>query len=199
MGTVRGAPRAPLLAVVAGTLLLAVPCPAAACINGVIYRVDPEVIRLRRAERLVVARKYGAALRLVATHAFRHPARARRARLIDAVARTRMLAESGPVDSLLLRYPLAVLRDMYEEDPVSPRVRARLAEALLLLPDGADEARKLVEPLAVHDVVPDAEGWATVAGVRAAAGDQVGAAVAMERCVTRADDRHVCRAPGRTS
>lgn len=63
-----------------------------------------------------------------------------------------------------------------------PRYRSYLAEALARGQGTRDRAREILAELAQKDLMPDAHGWATLAHLQGAAGDEDAAARATKRC-----------------
>jgi len=192
------------------------PAPAEACHNGVLYDLDADVRAVSRAERLVdrgrahlAMRVADAALTRMRRHGGRSAAGAmKRAHVVVAVA---VVRANGRVDLQRRRVVrrtsepqrlsnLRWARDQLtrlgrgENDPV---MDARRAEALGRLPDGTDEARRVLGRLAEADLMPDAWAWRALADVLRREGDDVGAARAMATCERRAGrlSSRICHLP----
>lgn len=195
-----------IAAMLALTLVLpsaAAPQRARACRNGIALTVDYGARPLARGARLLAAGRNQAAFTLAsrigtfADPAFGELSFNRRVWLLKATAELRTLARTTPLDRERLARVTSELRAA-QDDPIiglpSPLPRARLAEALVLTPEGMAEAASLLAPLIERDVVPEPEAWVVVAKLRAHAGDLRGKGAALRRCVNMAGARkHICR------
>lgn len=106
---------------------------------------------------------------------------AKRIRMIHAVAAMRWLRNPEASDKYN-RPPVKVLRSLLAEDPENPYLRARVAEALTYKKDGVGEALQILGDLETRDLMPDAEGWGTLALLRERTGDKNGRERALARC-----------------
>jgi hypothetical protein len=71
---------------------------------------------------------------------------------------------------------------------------SELGEALALVPEHQDEARRILEHLAASDLLTSAHAYAALAKLRAAAGDDEGRDRAFTRCRELTKLRSVCGA-----
>ena len=198
-----------LIGLVAAALIAAVPAPAYCCLNGVYIIEDRDIRELADAERLLVAGRYREALAAIETYdvwndefeGAQVAAFLRRARLLDATASLRLIAQRKPIPQEPLATAVRRLRFLQADDGrTAPLIKARLAEALALTPGGMPEAKLLISDLEKRDVIPEPEAWVTVAKVRAYLRDVDGMSAALRRCEQMAGKRkHVCRAGGLTS
>jgi hypothetical protein len=191
-----------LIALAAAALIVAVPATAYPCMNGVLLVGDEEIRELERAERLLVAGKHHAALRVIGGfesaedyEGLRAQAFRQRLRLIDATAKLRLLAQQRPLDLERLAVVTRNLRGLQSDNGLTPPLyKARLAEALALSPRGIGEAKTLMADLEKRDLIPEAEAWVTVAKIRAYMHDIDGMSAALRRCEKMAGRRKaVCR------
>lgn len=114
-----------------------------------------------------------------------------RINLVRSVAQLRMGHKHG------MQSALASLKWFYGKKQDDPYRTARYAEALTALGKEAAEALRLLDDLEKRDVMPDAEGWATLAQLRDRAGDAGGRDRATERCKKIAKRAEVCAAGGK--
>lgn len=164
---------------------------ALACINGVELHIDEGKRLVARADRALGRGRYRDAIRDVdrALGKANAPTVVQRAELIRATAVVRSNGKYAlRLDGKKLRGDAAVrvsthkLRSYVEKTPaVAPRWRAALAEGLEATGD-APAALEILEDLARLDLVPDAHAFASLARLRAGAGDGPGRASAESRC-----------------
>ena len=105
--------------------------------------------------------------------------------LVRSVARLRMGQKNA----------LSSITWYYEHKKDDPYRIARYSEALLANGKELPEAQQLLDDLEKRDLMPDAEGWATLAQLRDKAGDAAGRDRATDRCKKIAKRPEVC-APG---
>ncbi len=98
-----------------------------------------------------------------------------------------------------LAWSVQALKSVSKLKKKSPAVQSELAEAMAQLPAHSDEARTTLEKLAEKDLLSSSQGYATLAELRAKAGDNDGRLAALQRCKTMAKDNRVCRAAPTTS
>lgn len=178
---------------------LLAPRPASACEN-VVWRRDPAVESVRRAEARLADASFHAAAREVlarfpraadATHKDRRPALFLRAQRVLALAVVRSggavaLGDklSGRTDAqraAKLAWAAAILR-LHAARRGDVQVRAELAEALARRPLERPESLTLLRDLAAADILPTARAWALLATLEREAGDPDAAARATRRC-----------------
>lgn len=95
----------------------------------------------------------------------------------------------------VVRLVRSALEEQARRAPDDPVRQARHAEALAADASQAAQARAILEPLARADLITEAEGWRTLAQLRAAAGDVTGSAAAITRCLPLADPARCAIAP----
>ena len=106
-----------------------------------------------------------------------------RLQLLTAVARLRI----GHVS-----IALSTLQFQYKQRPDDPYTIARLAEAQTAAKKDLDKALVLLTDLEKRDVMPDAEGWATLARLYDQKADSVSRDRALRRCKQIAKRTEVC-------
>ncbi len=95
-----------------------------------------------------------------------------------------------------LRYRDVALRAVSATKAGDPSVKTELAEALARLESHRQEARGILEELAKKDLIASPEGYAALAELRRAAGDEPGQRAAAERCRAMAGEgAGLCGAP----
>jgi hypothetical protein len=186
----RSIPRAVPALVLAAAL--AVPSVAIPCMNPVMIAGDKATRQVKRAEAALARGDHRTAIRLAspAHVSFEDEALAERALVIANVATLRHDPRSA-------RRVAGELEVMLEDDPENPTLKARLAEALSLHqePERREQGRLMLEDLAQRDLVPDAEAYATLGKLRAAAGDAEGRDQALAQCRQRTRRRAICALP----
>jgi predicted Zn-dependent protease len=165
--------------------------PAAACLNGVVMELDEAVKAVARAEKDLERGQYTQVLlSLDADHYKVGDPLLRKIETLQAVARLR-LGKS--------RVAERELRRLLRREPDSPYLLTRLAESLAgRSGDDPIEAWRILDQLEAKDLIPDADGYATLARLRARARDREGSKRAVTECLRRARDPRVCpsTAPG---
>jgi hypothetical protein len=91
-----------------------------------------------------------------------------------------------------LQWAVATLRGVEATRKNDPAVQTDLAEAMARLDSTRDEAKRLLEQLAEKDLIASAQGYATLAALRAAAGDEPGRKLAAARCAAMATGTLAC-------
>jgi hypothetical protein len=91
-----------------------------------------------------------------------------------------------------LEWAARTLRAVAEARHDDPAARTELAEGLSRLDEGRAEARSILEELAAKDLITSSNGYATLATLRAMAGDDVGRRAALERCKSMAHGAASC-------
>jgi hypothetical protein len=71
-------------------------------------------------------------------------------------------------------------------------LKTDLAEAMARLPEHRSEARSILEDLAKRDLIASPEGYAALASLRSASGDQDGQKLALKRCEAMAKSQDAC-------
>jgi predicted Zn-dependent protease len=87
---------------------------------------------------------------------------------------------------------IKVLREQSKNDPKSPLLKVRLAEALSHSASDSKEALSLLETLDKADLIVDAEGYAALARLRKQTGNEAGAQAALTRCRTITKREPLC-------
>lgn len=180
---------------VALALSFAVPAVAFACGNPITLRGSEAAKKVKRMEADLKAGKFSTLRYLEHRHHFADPRLQRRAEIVALTAQIRMYQaiETPDVED----HHLSRMRDFLAATPDNPLLQARLAEALVLdRGDGsAEEAKTIILDLAARDLITEADGWATLATVKARGGDTAGRDAALERCkkVAHKDRKRACR------
>jgi hypothetical protein len=91
-----------------------------------------------------------------------------------------------------LKWAIKQLRLRAAANPGSPPAKADLGEALAASPSDRPEARKLLESLAKKRLLSSGYGYAALAKLRRADGDEKGAEAALSECKKRANVPGVC-------
>ena len=86
---------------------------------------------------------------------------------------------------------VAVLEQNLKANPKGPIEQADYAEAIATIRPAV--AKKTLEDLAARDVLPSAYGWATLARLRASAGDEHGRDAALATCKRVTKSAAVCK------
>jgi hypothetical protein len=186
---------------VVGLVTMLVPSPTSACLNGVEMDLNRSNQLLSRAERLLEQGNAKAALSLLDDVRFfgsHVPASLdRRLTRIVSVAELRTGSHDRGLDRLL---------DLWQHRGNDPYLQARIAEGLARVaadrpPDSRGhkmlerKALAMLEDLASRDLMPDAEAFATLAALRANAGDKSGGEAALARCQQLSRRPGVCGKP----
>lgn len=95
-----------------------------------------------------------------------------------------------------LDWAVSTLRSIDSVKKDDPAARTELAEALAQSLPGRAEARRILEDLAMKDLVSSARGYAVLAKLRTEYGDGAGGRTAMKRCVSMARSASICRVDG---
>lgn len=177
--------------------LAALPGDARACDESISFEVNPRVQLLSQAEGALKRGKATSAV-LSVLHAYpdvrtatgkdRLFARAQRVAAL-AVVRTEGFLTAGKAFHAStsderranLEWAIATLRRLNAAKANTPSLQTDLGEALSKLPESQSEALGLLDKLARKDLITSAHGWAALAKLRAAAGDQEGQAAAQKR------------------
>lgn len=177
--------------------LAALPTEAAACGESISFEVDPKVMLLSQAETSLKGGQARAAA-VNALNAFPKlksapegdPMLSRAQRIVAlAVVRTEGFLSAGEVFKAStaderranLEWAVGILRRINVEKKNTPAVETELGEALSKLPETRGEALTVLDKLARKDLITSAQGWAALAKLRRAAGDQEGEAAAQKR------------------
>jgi hypothetical protein len=89
-------------------------------------------------------------------------------------------------------HTMGAVNDWKKNDPA---MQTELGEALAKVDARRGEATELLGKLAAKDLMASPEGYAALAQLRAAAGDDSGRVAALERCRAMAEDAALCKAP----
>jgi predicted Zn-dependent protease len=164
--------------------LTATPATALACLNAVEMDTNDAKRLVAKVEKHIENGEPGKALRLLDKDLEVSDAKVQsRIELLRAVAQSR--TGFGTL-------ALQTLRPMLAKDSDSPYLKARVAEALAHTKKGTAEALTMLSDLETRDLMPDAEGWAELASLRAQQGDGAGRDRAITRCKAVAKRPAVC-------
>lgn len=94
-----------------------------------------------------------------------------------------------------LEWSVAQLRTLSTQRANNPSYQTDLGEALSKLPAYHAEATKILEDLAQKDLLTTAEGYASLARLRAEAGNAAGRDEALKRCEAMTKNAKICIAP----
>lgn len=97
-----------------------------------------------------------------------------------------------------LAWAVASLQAIHDAKGADPAAATELGEAMAKIDAHRDAARKLLGELAKKDLLATPEGYATLAALNAAAGDQAGRTTALERCRAMAASGEVCNVAATT-
>lgn len=211
-------PRIVLLALAFGSPLTS---PVDACHNGVELELDRETAQTSQSERRLRTGRIRSALQLAGrirrgltayrtSDGFVISRRASLLARLDRVLAVITVRLGGGVDRDRWRAsddaPRATRRDnlqwaadrlaaLLADSPDDPVTRARLGEAWLHFPAHHAEAATMLQELSDDRVMPDVYGYATLAKLHDALGNEIASADALRRCHARANraERGVCR------
>jgi hypothetical protein len=93
-----------------------------------------------------------------------------------------------------LHWAVGSLEKMMEGNEEDAALETDLAFVMAKLPERRAEARTRLERLAARDLIASAEGYATLAELRAASGDRDGQKLALVRCLAMAKAKDLCAA-----
>lgn len=177
--------------------LAALPGEARACGESISFEVDPRVMLLSQAEgALQTGKPTSAAISVLHAYPDLRTTAAKDAMLARAqrvaalaVVRTEGFLTAGKAfrastaeeRRASLEWAISTLRRLNAEKANTPSLQTELGEALSKLPETQSEALGLLDKLARKDLVTSAHGWAALAKLRGAAGDQEGQEVALKR------------------
>lgn len=171
---------------------------AVACGESIAFEIDPNVLLLSQAEgNLNGGKPRSAALdalkvfpKIKEAKPGSSPLLARAQRVVAmSIVRTDGLLTAGKVFTAStsderranLEWAVATLRRLSAAKKNNPAAETDLAEALARLPETQSEALATLDKLARKDLVTSANGYATLAKLRKAAGDDAGSEVAMKK------------------
>lgn len=169
-------------------LVLLSPAAALACLNGVFLEKNEAAKLVAKVEKMLDEGKARLAFNTVPPEfEVDNQALNVRLQLLQAVARARM----GKA-----RATIPTLREILSWKSDDPYRRARLAEALVSANQSPKEALGILADLETRDLMPDAEGWAALARLRAAQKDTAGRDRALAKCKAVAKRAEVCQIEG---
>ncbi len=171
---------------------------AVACGESIAFEVDPNVLLLSQAEgSLNTGKPRSAALDALKVFPKIKEAKPGSSYLLPraqrivalAIVRTDGLLTAGKVFTAAtaddrranLEWAVATLRRLSTAKKNNPAAQTDLAEALARLPETQSEALAALDKLARKDLVTSAHGYATLAKLRKAAGDDQGHEAAMKK------------------
>jgi hypothetical protein len=120
------------------------------------------------------------------------------ARSLGAVLPSGAAATTPAERAQSLEWAVRTLRHLAAVRKDQPWPLTDLAEALARIPASRAEAKAILEGLAQREVVSSAEGYATLAALRAEQGDTKGREEALARCKPMTLTPNLCRAPAAT-
>ncbi len=178
-------------ALVASLIAVAAPRPASACLNAVQLETKEAARLVAKVEAALDEGKPKKAYYLIPGELeVSDRALQRRLEVLQAVARLRI----GHVT-----IALGMLAQHVKQRPDDPYLVARLAEAQTTAGKNLDEALARLVDLEKRDVMPDAEGWATLARLYDGKGDAAGRERAVARCKQIAKRAEVCAVGGKVA
>ena len=183
-----GATKRRTVAALLGAAILGAAPTVGACINGTYASTSQAVFLLRRAQNMLDAGDYLEGRR-VAAIALEHAGDAtERERAQWVLAMSHVRDESASRDDLV-RAVETMRRIKATRTQTDVPSAVDLAEALARLPEGEDEARRLMMPLVRKDLVGSAHAYAALARI---AEDEPMRTLAQTRCTMMAEDSALC-------
>lgn len=158
---------------------------------GLVIRQMPHVKQLQPKRHKLVER----AQRVLALAVVRHDGALPIKYEVPAYAQGTFAGKTAEHRKENLEWAAKVLRQVSEIRHGDPGAQTDLGEALARIDAHRAEARTLLEKLAEKDLVTSPEAYAALARLRAAAGDENGERMAVQRCEKMARDAGMCRAP----
>jgi hypothetical protein len=191
--------------------LAAAPREASACGTAVRSIIDDNSVRVSKSEQLLSDNKFGqAAAGVVAAFPALKIVKAGTSPLSDRALRILALASvrtNGALNvggfkgttaaekTANLEWSIDTLRALNAKRLNNPTYQTDLGEALSKLPKHHAEATKILGELADKDLLTSAEGYASLARLRAASGDAAGRDLAVKRCEGMAKEAKACQVP----
>lgn len=169
-------------------LVTSAPAIALACGNAMYVDGDDAVKQIMQAERLLAQGQNKRVLKLVGYRYRFESNQEEKVRLIRTTAAIRSL----PADNYQVSNGIANLKTALETNKGNPLLLARLAEGYALSPTDSAEAKTILEDLAKRDLMPDGFAFATLAKLRAQAGETESAKVAIQSCKTMLKKKSLC-------
>jgi hypothetical protein len=182
--------------------------PALACGNSYRYELDPKTNMLVRAEESLHEGDFKKAYKLAAdatgavgkavegkaSPSKLDPMRARALRVAAIAAIKSKGAVAGEKNAVATQtWAVDQLRVLADRENKNPYLMARLAEGLVLQPEGAAEALVILAKLADDDMMPDAAAWLLYGQLST---DDKVKTRAVEQCKLRANDPATCKLKG---
>jgi len=135
------------------------------------------------------------ALRVLAVATVRGDGKLDIATQIPYELRGQWLAQKDGDETANLEWAVVAMRSVNSWKSDDPAVQTELGEALAKVDAHESEARELLGDLADKDLLGSAEGYAALAELRAANGDEDGRSAALKRCEAMAKTPGLCQAP----
>lgn len=156
---------------------------------GMIIRMMPHIKTLDAKKSKLVAR----AQRVLAVAAARSGGALAVGDQVPVSVAGTWLGKTGEHRNTNLDWSIQALRTVEKTKKDDPAAQTELAEALAAVPAHRTEAREILEKLAKKDLIASPQGYAALATLRSAAGDEAGRKVALKRCEAMAAKAGVCR------
>lgn len=189
---------------------------ASACLHRMKVEKDPEVKMLVAAEKDLKKQRYGAALKgaltpfpslatetVPTTGTGARVGKLRRAMAIAAVVAVRTGGAMGPngkktvkrkIQAKNLNWAVDALGKLAKARSYDNKLQARHAEGLARVGQ-LPQAKLILDKLALKDLMPDAQSYATLAALKGANGDKLGKKAALKRCKMRSSKKGACALP----
>ncbi len=179
------------LGMLLGTMAFSAPPSADACLNAMRLSGSKAVKRVAAAERFLNRGKLAKAQSLVEPSDVEF-AGAGLQRKADTVFHTVALRNSKRPD-WRQKAALQFFTAEHKRAPKDPLITARYAEVLALSDATTAQARTELENLAARDLMPEAQGYATLARLLSKAGEPDQAKAALTACKNMTKQKAVCR------
>lgn len=144
-----------------------------------------------QAQRLLVAGKNREVHTLLAAHTFRDRALGEQALIIKSSAAFRIHFEDPLKRVQFVELHVSWLEFEFAKKN-DPLIAARLAEGYAVYQDTQGKAKTLLEDLVIHNSMPDAFAFATLAQLRAKSGESIAAGDALRQCNKIAERKAIC-------
>ena len=110
-------------------------------------------------------------------------------------SRVLFAGETDAARAANLKWSVAALKALRRSNKDDVTLKTELAEAMAALPETKAKARKTLESLARKDLITTPEAYRALSRLRREAGNEEGAAQAIQRCQAMARDSAICGIP----